>query len=58
MSPHASKGFSCSLGDTIYMQLFFHDLANPQYGVGGFDQYFITNLDRLKQIVSRIMTNR
>lgn len=34
-------------------------LANPQYGSGGFDQYYINNFgDVLKPIQSRIMTNR
>ncbi len=34
-------------------------LANPQYGVGGFEQYFIPNYQSvLKPIFSIIMTNR
>ena len=34
-------------------------LANPQYGPGGFDQYFIPNYENvLKPIRSIIMTNR
>lgn len=34
-------------------------LANPQYGQGGFDQYFINDYDKfLNPILSRIMTNK
>jgi len=34
-------------------------LANPQYGAGGFDQYYISNYESiLKPIKSTIMTNR
>ena len=34
-------------------------LANPQYGAGGFPQYFITNYQSVLQpILTRIMTNR
>lgn len=34
-------------------------LANPQYGAGGFDQYFIERYqDVLEAISSRLMTNK
>lgn len=42
-----------------YTAEYSKSLANPQYGKGGFDQYFISNYeDVLNPVKSNILTNR